>query len=142
MATNVFAGRVGDLLVATASSLSTAAATVGKLRNFEVSVTADTIDATNFGSSGWGENIDGIKRWTVTAEALWASTAFTSQQDNLRTALSSGVRQWFKIRNSTGTGSQTFQGWGYVNSWTLAAGVEDIQLHNFGITGDGALTES
>jgi predicted secreted protein len=105
-------------------------------------VNAETIDVTNMDSSGWRELLDGTKSWEFTAEALWLSTATTSKQDELRTALSSGTRQWFKFQNSTAAGSQTFQGWGYVSRWNLTADQSDVQIHNLSISGDGSIAES
>lgn len=143
MAKNVFAGRIGVLYVASASSAS--ASKLGAMRNFDVTYEGPSIDATSFDSSGYKQVIDGIKAWKMTAQAIVLSTSGTNyaQQSTLRAALKAGTREWFKFQNSTAaTGSQTFQGWGYVTSWKQAGTLTDVQLHDFAVDGDGPLTES
>lgn len=139
-ASKVFAGKDGVLGVGASSSV--AYTKFGALRNFEVNVTRDTADATNFDSSGWRETMPTIASWTLTAEALTLSTAATSQQDELRGYLGSETRSWFTVLNSTVAGSWAWKGWGYVTNWSVGGGLEDVQVTNFEVTGDGKLNEA
>jgi len=142
MATNVFAGRAGDLRVAATSSGT--GVTLGKMRNWSVDVTGDVVDVTNFDSGGWRESLDGVKGWTISAESLMCGSTIAASvsQDELRTALSSGTRQCFWAYDSTATGSHIFWGNGYVAGWTLGGELEGAVMHGFSITGDGTLTET
>lgn len=141
-ASNVFAGKAGQIRIASTASTGATSNDLGAVRNFEVNVTRDTADATNFDSSGWRETLTTIASWTLTAEALTLSTSATSQQDDLRGFLSSETRRYFYIHNSTAAGAWVWEGWGYVTNWTVGGGLEDVQVSNFEITGDGKITES
>jgi predicted secreted protein len=111
MATNLFHGRKG--IVQTAATSSGTAANFGRVRNFSLDVNAETIDVTNMDSSGWRELLDGTKSWEFTAEALWLSTAATTKQDDLRSALSSGARQaMVQVPEFDGSGFADFPGLG------------------------------
>lgn len=141
-ATKVFSGRSAKLSITATSSA--AAAYVGALKNWELTATMAEIDATNFDSSGHYEMLDGIDSWEITADALVLSTAGTNyaQQASLRSGLSGHTRKYFQLLNSTGTGSQTYKGFGYVTSWKQSGAVTDVQLSNFKIKGDGKYTEA
>lgn len=141
MATNVFKGRQAQLKLAATTAASQVA--FGAVRNYSVEVTRPDIDVTNFDSSGWAIRLDGMATWGMTAEAVFLSTGATvNEQDTFRTALSGGTRYYFTLANSTGTGSQTLSGWGYVTGWTWSGAVDGPQLFNLSVQGDGKLTEA
>jgi len=142
MATNVFTGRAGELLISATSG--TTGVTLGKMRNWSVDVTGDVVDVTNFDSDSWRESLDGVKGWTISAETVMASTAVaaTVYQDNARAALGTGTRQYFRAYDSTASGGHSFSGHGYITGWTLGGELEGAVMHGFSITGDGALTEA
>lgn len=143
MATNVFKGRQAFLGVYGTSSGSTAAVRFGAIRNYALEVTRGEIGVGNFDSSGWNIRLDGIASWGLTAETVFLSTAASvNEQDTLRGALTGGTRKYFRLKNSTGTDSQQFYGWGYITGFTWNGAVDGPQLHNFTITGDGKLTEA
>lgn len=138
MASNVFAGYQGEITVS--GSSSTAGATIGAIRNWQLNVTEDMGDATSFDSSGWSEFLPVKKGWTFTCEAIYLSTGATKQQDELRSALNSGTRKYVALYASTA--DQVYRGWAYVGGWDLGGNVNDIAIHNFSLTGDGALSEA
>jgi hypothetical protein len=137
---NVFAGRRGQLLISAASSV--AGTDLGALRNFNVAVNDALIDGTNNDSSGWMERIGGNRSVEVTAEAVVLSTAATQNQDLLRSALSSATRQYFRVRNTSGTSGTIHSGFGFVQDWSQGGSHDDIQLHGFTIQSDGAWVET
>lgn len=142
MASNVFKGRQAFLGVYATSSGSTAAAEIGAVRNYSVELTRGEIDVGNFDSSGWTIRLDGIASWGMNCETVFLSTAATHEQDTLRAAALAGTRKYWRLKNSTGTDSQQFHGWGYVSGFTWNGAVDGPQLHNFSIVGDGKLTEA
>lgn len=142
MATNVFAAREADLLVSNGTS-SGSFTTLGKLREIGIDVTRNMIDASSFDSSGWTDRLTGQASWTVTGTAVFASTAATSQQDELRSFLSSESRKWWKLASSTAAGGNAFQGYAYVGGWShQARGLDEVQLFGFTLNGDGKYVET
>lgn len=141
MASNVFAGRGAQILIASASSA--ASAKLGAVRNYTFQSDNAEMDATSFDSSGFFQMLDGIKKTSMKAEVLVLSTAATlyPQQNALRAAAIAGTRKFFLYKNSTAVGSQTFQGFGYVTQWTQKGTVTDIQMGDFAVTFDGKYTE-
>ena len=143
MASNVFGGRKGYISIATASSV--AVAKFGAIRDWELNVTATNIAVTHQDSSAWTERLTGTRDWTFRAAMVWLSTAATHKQSQLRTMMSSGKRNWFTFRNSTGTGttgSQAFKGWGFLKNWRWNGDIENAQLFDVEVEGDGKITEA
>ena len=140
MAKATYSGREADLKTFATSSGSSAAASIGGLRDWAVNVNRNIISVVHKDSSGWTDNFPGYATWTMTAGSAFLSSAATQEQDALRGALAGETRLYYLLINSTGTGAVTFKGFGYVTSWDAGAGEEDPQLINFEITGDGALS--
>lgn len=141
MANYAFKGREGKLLIsATSSSTGTS---FGGLRNWRITVTASVIDASYQENMPWQSTLPGVQSWNLTAETAYLSTAATTnEQDTLRAALIAGTRKYYTVTTSTATGGQSFKGWGYVTNFDIGGNNNDVQLHNFTITGDGALAEA
>jgi hypothetical protein len=137
---NKFRGRAGRLMVAASSSV--AAADVGALRNYQVTLTAGAIDFSDFDSSGWTDTMSGQRAWSMSAEAVFLSTAATSQQDELRTAALAGSTKYFVVHTSTAASGAEFSGWGWVSNFNISGDMEGVALTGFEITGSQALTES
>lgn len=143
MASNVFGGRKGQITIATASSV--AVAKFGGLKDWELNVTVGNIPVTHQDSSAWTERLTGTRDWTFRAAMVWLSTAATHKQSQLRSMMSSGKRNWFTFRNSTGTGttgSQTFKGWGFLRNWRWNGDIDQPQLFDVEVEGDGKITEA
>ena len=142
MADNYFAGRHGDLLHAATSSA--ALVSFGALQDFQLNVSAEPIEVTNNDSGGYRENVDGIKEWDFTADALMVSTNATAEHENIRSYLSTATRRWFAMANdAVGSTGYHWQGYAYVSGWGLSMGeTRGVQLNNFSLVGDGVLVES
>ena len=142
MATKVYGGREAQLTVAATSS-STSPIKFGALQDWTLTVDRSDIPVAHQESSGWTMRLAGLASWNLTAACVYLSTSATiNEQDTLRSALTGETRKWYAFANSTGTGSQSQKGWGYVTNWSIAGGLESPQIHNFTIMGDGKLTES
>lgn len=139
MASNVLAGRIGNIMYAATSSASPA--NLGALRNFEVTADRDMMDAGSFDSSGYSEHLPGEITWQMTAETLFLSTGATSQQDELRGLLASGSSGYFRFYANSTSGHAVL-GWGYVAGFNFTGDRANPQLQNFTIQGDGAYTLS
>ena len=144
MPTNVFSGR--DVFLGVSSGSTETAVAFGALQGYNLSPDKTTIPVVHQDTSGWTENFPGHATWTITADTLIFSTAATQEQDTLRLGLSSERRQYFTVTNNAstaaGTNSWTQAGFGYVTGWSWSGDQTSPQVHNFTITGDGALTES
>jgi predicted secreted protein len=67
-------GRKAYLRSSSNSSASSSQVLLAELLDFTFTVEEDNIDVTNHDSSGWGESIIGIRRWTWDATANYLST--------------------------------------------------------------------
>lgn len=138
--TNKFRGRNGRLMVSASSSV--AAADLGSVRNYQLTITVGAIDASDFNSSGWTDTFSGQRAWTMSAEAVYLSTGATSQQDELRTAVLAGSTKYFVLHTSTAAAGTEFSGWGWVSNFGVSGETEGVCLANFEITGAGAIKET
>ena len=136
-----FAGREASLMVGPTSA---APVEFGKVTNWRFFANHATIPVTNFDSSGWEQVISGTRNWGLTAETLMLSTVGSTTHADLRDLLSSGIRQWYKVSNTStsGTAGFNFMGYGYVEDWDASGEEAGPQIQNFSIKGDGAYTES
>lgn len=140
-ASNTITARAGKFTFGPTSSGATANI-LGSFRDITLSVSASNIEIRDSDSSGWTERRPGFKAWTATLSASLLSTNAPLGQDDFRTALSSGTRQYFIFNTSTVTGDNPWaaKGWGYVSGWDWNGDVTDVWLHNFSVDGDGKIT--
>jgi len=61
----LISGQGGNVKVGAAPSV------VGSVDQWKLDIDSDTLEVTNFGSSGWKEYIAGLKEWSGSFDAFW-----------------------------------------------------------------------
>jgi predicted secreted protein len=113
---------------------------IAELKNVELTITADIIDATSHASGGWKDGIQGLKSWSCTAEALaiFADTAQTKVHD----ALVNGTRMKAKFQPKALTGLPQWLGDVFVKTFKVAGPNADAVAENLELEGVGSLVKS
>ena len=114
-------------------SVSVDSTNVTLITSWSISIEADTLEFTNFGSGGWKENMGSLKSWSGSIEGF----ADTTQAATL--AVGSTVTV---VLVEGGTGSTTYTGDAIVTSKSVDASTADLVTVSFDITGSGTMTES
>ena len=110
------------------------------LKEVEIEIKSDKIDATDHSTAGWKSSMNGLLSWTATAKLDYI-TGDASQQA-LRTALlnSTGLPIVFLPTVSTGSGIDSYSGTAIVTSFKTSAKNSDLQPVDIQLEGVGALT--
>ena len=103
------------------------------ITSWSISIEADTLEFTNFGSGGWKENMGSLKSWSGSIEGF----ADTAQAATL--AVGSTVTV---VLVEGGAGSTTYTGDAIVTSKSVDASTAELVTVSFDITGSGTMTES
>lgn len=114
-------------------SVSVDATNVTLITSWSISIEADTLEYTNFGSGGWKENMGSLKSWSGSIEGF----ADTTQAATL--AVGSTVTV---VLVEGGAGSTTYTGDAIVTAKSVDASTAELVTVSFDLTGSGTLTES
>jgi len=106
---------------------------VTKITSWSISIEADTLEFTNFGSGGWKENMGSLKSWSGSIEGF----ADTAQTATLAVGTTVSV-----VLVEGGTGSSTYTGDAIVTSQSVDAATADLVTVSFDFTGSGSLAET
>jgi predicted secreted protein len=102
-----------------------------------ISTTAEVIDVTTLGGTGWREKIIGLKDWTLNLPSLWDSG------DNalalVRAAFLAGTALYVRF-DIDGTSSNRLSGQVLVESVEFGASLSEASTATPSLTGTGALT--
>lgn len=134
MATAGIAGRLGRFSVGASTS---ALAVVGEIRDYRINATHRQIDVTSNDSSGWDESIKGQQAWTMTAEAIFASSE--TDQKVVRKMFSTSGSKYFMIQPSTAKTAK-WVGRGWLSNYSVGGPTADAAIFNCEITGTGPFT--
>ncbi|MDT7040877.1 phage tail tube protein [Candidatus Nitronereus thalassa] len=137
MATQAIAGFKGQVLLSTDGG--TAYNKVAELREVTLTVEADTIDASSHAANGWKENINGLKQWSASAEALFVNDDTYLQ--SLFDALLNETTLKFRFVAEESAGQKKWEGDGIVTSFEFSMPQDDAVGASFEILGSGALTQ-
>jgi predicted secreted protein len=138
MATGAFAGYKGFVWAgpSTGSTLK-----IAELRDWNITYEMSEIDATSHDSSGYRENIAGIRGWSGSAGFLYISAS--SGQTQLHDLLDGGTLATMQFYpQGTSSGFPFYSGSGYFTNWGLAGPNEDVIDGTVDFVGTGALTQS
>ena len=125
----VITGKDGSVAVGSEGS----EVNVTKITSWSISIEADTLEFTNFGSGGWKENMGSLKSWSGSIEGF----ADTAQTATLAVGTTVSV-----VLVEGGTGSGTYTGDAIVTSKSVDAATADLVTVSFDFTGSGTLTET
>jgi predicted secreted protein len=142
MPTAALAGRFGSIKTSTSSTNTAAQTAVAELTNYRLTVNASLINVTSHDSSGWEDNIVGIRSWEGTADVVYLSTG--AGQAALRTTLTTATPNLvnFSFKQSTSDSAKKWQGAGYVTSWDVSHGTDEAILGTISFRGARPLTRT
>lgn len=115
-----------------------------------ININHELRSTTNKESGGWAENMEGLRNWDISCDALYAwldasgsavagltlSELFTSYiQTRTSFAITFGVV-------SSSAGDTKYTGTAYMTSASLTAPMEDTSTYSASFTGSGALTQT
>jgi len=116
---------------------------IGRATSASLSVSMETRDTTTKDSSGWQENLEGLKSWSLSGDGLvtYSISGDYDTPDDLFTLLSNRTLVKVKFGSST-SGEIDYTGDAYLVSYEQEAGVEENVTYSFGFTGTGVLTQA
>ena len=125
----VITGKDGSVAVGSAGS----EVNVTKITSWSISVEADTLEFTNFGSGGWKENMGSLKSWSGSIEGF----ADTAQTATIAVGTTVSV-----VLVEGGAGSSTYTGDAIVTSKSVDSSTAELVSISFDFTGSGQLAET
>lgn len=141
MPTNALSGRSAYLRFSSASSQTTAQAQMAELRNFTLRVNGATIDVTNHDSSGWEENLVGIRNWDWDADCNWLSTG-TAQGALRQSLIDADANIFVTFKFTTSNTAKKFQGKTRLTGFEQSAPTDAEVLGRFSGRGNGAIVRT
>ena len=115
---------------------------VGALRNVELSISGDSIDASHAGNFGWSTKLVGTREWsasggTVFLEEDGVTPGIDPAAEQARAAIMNGTIITVQVRTPMGA---TFTGTAIVTDWTISGDYDDVMEGSFEFDGASALT--
>ena len=118
-----------------------------------LNVNMSTRSITNKESSGWDENMAGVRNWDISVDGAYAWTdvsgsALTNGADDMLKSYIgvSGTRSSLVIRfgdaPSATTGDIYYEGTAWLTAFSVSAPTEDTATYSLSFTGSGALTQT
>ena len=126
-----FKGYEGNILFAAGVGDPVA---IGNAHVWGLTLAGDTVEITDFTSTGWKKFLGTLKSWSITGEAYWDET--DAQQAALRGAVGGAG----KVELLTGDGVKGYIGDVIVTSWDVGAAVAGVITATFAAQGTDALT--
>lgn len=108
---------------------------IGNAHVWGLTLTGDTVEITDFDSTGWKKFLGTLKSWSITGEAYWDETNTT--QAELRAGVAGSEAT---IQLLTGDGSNAYHGEIIVTSWDVGAAVDGVLTASFSAQGSDTLT--
>jgi TP901-1 family phage major tail protein len=115
---------------------ATATTDIAVERGVTLNMSADAVDVSTKGDSGWSDMRAGTRSWSVDIDCVWHDT--DSQLAAAWTAYSTGA----VILVDVADGTNTFSGSAYVTSHNLEGSVEGESSLSLSLVGSGALTKA
>ena len=137
MATAALAGYKAIVKTST-SSTSGAQTSIGELRDYTLTGTHDTFDATSHDSSGERERIGGITGWTGSAEALYLDD--NTSQRQIFEVLNGQTKIDLSFMPVGSSSGDHWTGAGFITGHELTGPNEDAAALAIEIEGTGVLT--
>jgi TP901-1 family phage major tail protein len=117
---------------------------IGRATSASLSVSMETRDTTTKDSSGWQENLEGLKSWSLSGDGLVTysiSDANYDTPDDLFTMLANRTAVKVKFGSTTST-EIDYTGDAFLVSYEQEAGVEENVTYSFSFTGTSTLTQA
>ena len=136
MATAAIAGY--KAIVKTSTAAGQSQSKIGELRDYTLTGTHDTFDATSHDSSGERERIGGITGWTGSAEALFVDDDASQRQ--IFNALTGQTKVDFSFMPIGSSSGDHWTGSGFITGHELTGPNEDAAAMSIEMEGTGVLT--
>jgi len=122
-----------------AGSVLVGATTVGNAKSWSLDISQETIDVTDFGSSGWKESEAGLKSWSGSVVVIFDASGVA--EGSLQTSLTSGSTVSLSLQMGGGTGSyDKYTGTATITGQAVSNDVNGIVEVTFNFEGTGAIT--
>lgn len=124
-------------------SCTVGGSTVTEAKAWSLDVTQETVDTTNFGSSGWKESEATLKSWSGSITVLFDGGADAGQAALIAGVTSGSTVALVLNTAATGSGSsEKFSGDAIITSMPVTNDVNGIIEVSFAFEGTGALTQA
>ena len=110
---------------------------IGNAHVWGLTLAGDTVEITDFTSTGWKKFLATLKSWGITGEAFWDET--DAAQAALRGAVGGSEAT---IQCFTGDAGKAYHGEGIVTAWDVGAAVSGVITASFTLQGSDALSYS
>ena len=120
-------------------SVTVASGAMGNAKAFSLDINQETVDTTDFGSSGWKESQATLKSWSGSITAIFDESG--TAEGALQTGLTAGSTVALDLQLGGGTGSyDKYSGSANITSQSVTNDVNGIVEVTFNFEGTGALT--
>lgn len=112
---------------------------MGNAKAWSLDITQETVDTTDFDSSGWKESTATLNSWSGSITAIFDASG--ADEGDLQTALLGGSSITLDLQLGGGTGSyDKYSGSAIITGQSLTNDVNGIVEATFSFEGTGALT--
>lgn len=120
-------------------SVTVALGAMGNAKSWSLDISQETIETTDFGSSGWKESVSGLKSWSGSIVAIFDASG--TAEGALQTGLTAGSTVALDLQLGGGTGSyDKYSGTANITGQSVTNDVNGIVEVTFNFEGTGALT--
>lgn len=141
MATAAIPGRKAYIRSSSASSASTSQTLLAELLDYTLTVESPEIPVTNHDSSGWEENILGIRKWSWEASCNYLSTG-AGQEELRQSLLDADATVWITFQATTSAAAKKHVGKTRITRYTQANPTEGQILGTFAGVGNGVIART
>ena len=114
-----------------------------------LNVNMSTRSITNKESSGWDENMEGVRNWDISVDGAyaWVDTSDAALTNGADDMLNSYIITRAQVTvqfgtDGTSTGDTYYEGKGWLTAFSVSAPTEDTATYSISITGSGALAQN
>ena len=120
-------------------SATIASGAMGNAKAWSLDISQETVDTTDFGSSGWKESQATLKSWSGSITAIFDESG--TAEGALQTGLTAGSTVALDLQLGDGTGSyDKYSGSANITSQSVTNDVNGIVEVTFSFEGTGAVT--
>jgi len=120
-------------------SVTVASGAMGNAKAWSLDVTQETVDTTDFDSSGWKESTATLNSWSGSITAIFDASG--TAEGALQTGLTGGSSVTLSLQLGGGTGSyDVYSGSAIITGQSITNDVNGIVEATFSFEGTGALT--
>lgn len=112
---------------------------MGNAKSWSLDISQETVDTTNFGSSGWKESTATLNGWSGSITAIFDASG--TAEGALQTGLTAGSSVALDLQMGGGTGSyDKYSGSAIITGQSVTNDVNGIVEVTFNFEGTGAVT--